>query len=78
MKSVCYEDWKKKRRTGFLTAVGVENSLGEVRVGKRPRDPEKEALLIRLETARRERYLQSGKLQILGPRLWKWRIDTDN
>lgn len=75
MKSVRYEDWKDKRRAGFLAAVNVENALSERRVGRRPRDPEKERILIRLETARRERYIRSGKLQILGPRLWKWRID---
>ena len=74
MKTVQYEDWKKKRRAGFLTAVGVENTLSVPRIGKRPRDSEKEQLLIRLETARRKRYIQSGKIEILGPRLWKWRI----
>ena len=78
MKSVNYEDWKVKRRAGFLAAVQVENALSERRVGRRPRDPGKEQILIRLETARRERYIASGKLQILGPRLWKWRINSDD
>lgn len=59
----------------FATAVDVENAFSGPRVGNRPRDPEKERVLIALETARRNSYIESGKLQILGPRLWKWRID---
>lgn len=75
MNSVRYEDWKKKRREGFLAAVAVENKFSGPRIGNRPRDPEKEQVLIRLEKARRKRYIESGKLVILSPRLWKWRID---
>ena len=75
MRSVRYEDWKKKRRDGLLTAVDVENAFDGPSAGRRPRDPEKERLLIELEIARRNRFIKSGKLQILGPRLWKWRID---
>lgn len=78
MRTVRYEDWKKKRREQFLTAVDVENRFPGPQAGNRPRDPEKERLLIRLETARRQRYLDSGKLQILGPRKWRWRIDFKN
>lgn len=75
MKSVAYEDWKAKRRAGFVTAVDVENTFGERRSGGRERDPAKEKILITLEKARRDRYVRSGKLTILGPRLWKWRIN---
>lgn len=78
MKSIDYEDWKKQRRGKFLISVGVENSLGGRRPGMRPRDPEKERILIRLEMARRQRLIDSGKLRILGPRLWQWRIDTED
>lgn len=75
MRTIRYEDWKKRRREMFRTAVEVENRLGGPSGGNRPRDPEKEQLLIRLEMARRQRFIDSGKLQILGPRKMRWRID---
>jgi hypothetical protein len=74
MKSIRYDDWKKQRRTKFKTAVAVENSFNEPYVGQRPRDPEKERILIRLEKARRDRLIRSGKIEIIGPRKWRWNI----
>jgi|GEM_PF-6288270 len=75
MRSIDYEDWKKRRQGQFLTAVEVENRFMGPHIGRRPRDPEKEQLLIKLEKARRQHLIDTGKLEILGPRLWKWRID---
>jgi hypothetical protein len=45
--------------------------------GRRPRDPEKERILTQLDRARWQRYLDSGEVQIIGPRLWRWRIDVE-
>gem|GEM_PF-2981277 len=43
--------------------------------GNRPRDPEKKRLISELDKARFDRYIASGKLQIINLRHWKWRID---
>jgi hypothetical protein len=75
MKTVDYEEWKKRRQVRFAGAVGVENRIGGRKPGNRPRDAEKERILIRLEMARRRRFFESGKLRIAGPRLWEWRTD---
>ena len=75
MRSISYEQWKEKRRSSLAAAVLVENAFTKRVAGERERDPEKEKLLIRLESARRQRYIESGKLQILAPRKWRWRID---
>lgn len=74
MRSINFEDWKKARKAKFRLALEVENSLSERSPGRRPRDPEKEELLIRLEKSRKEKMIASGKLEILGPRHYRWRI----
>jgi hypothetical protein len=76
MKRVDYQDWKreiaKKRRRLFV----LEATYTGRAAGRRPRDPEKERVLTQLDIARWKRYIESGKVQIIGPRLWKWRIDA--
>ena len=43
-------------------------------------DPERERLFVELDKARWKRYLESGKIEELGPRQYRYRIDgpTDN
>ena len=49
-----------------------QQPTGERRVRNRPRDPEKQELLIQLDLKRWERMLASGELEELGPRCWRW------
>ena len=74
MRRMRLEDWKKERKTRLPIAVDVENSLPDHLPGRRPRDPEKEQILIALESARLERFIKTGKIEIIGPRHWRWRI----
>ncbi len=74
MRTISFEEWKKQRKAKFAIAVEVENRFPHRLPGRRPRDPEKEKILIRLEKARRQRMIESGKIEILGPRHWRWRI----
>lgn len=41
----------------------------------RPRDPEEEKILIRITLNRFRRWLETGKLQVISPRKWRFRID---
>ena len=75
MRCVSYEEWKKERKSKFAIAIAVDNSLPERLPGRRPRDPEKETLLIEVEMSRRQRWIETGKLEIIGPRHWKYRVD---
>jgi hypothetical protein len=75
MRRISLEDWKKERRAKFKIAVDVENSLPDRLPGRRPRDPEKEKILIQLEKARREQLIRTGKIEIIGPRHWRWHIE---
>lgn len=65
-------------REDIDTIVGPPSSTRPDRYERVDDDPERKRLFIELDKARRQRYLQSGKLQILGPRLWKWRIDFND
>lgn len=75
MKSIDWKLWKKERAARFRRAIELENSFHGRAAGRRPRDPEKEKLLADLDKARWKRYIESGKLEALGPRKWKWRVD---
>lgn len=76
MRRIEYRDWKQeiaqKRRRLFVLEARFQGRAP----GRRPRDPEKERVLAQLDRARWQRYLDSGKLQVIGPREWKWRIDV--
>jgi hypothetical protein len=71
MKTRNFEDWQSRRRA-FLQ----ERSLLDTTRGRksRPRNPEKRELLLRLDIARREAWLRSGRLIRIAPR--RYRIDT--
>ena len=75
MDRIDYNEWKRQRPRFRRILLDLENTFQGRAPGNRPRDPEKEKLLARLDRARFQRYLKSGKIEILGPRRWKWRID---
>ena len=76
MRTVDWREWKERRKTWRSRSLAIENRFVGRAAGRRPRDPEKERVLTQLDVARWKRYLESGKVEILGPRLWKWRIDV--
>ncbi|MCE5321730.1 hypothetical protein LLG46_00275 [bacterium] len=75
MKKVDYRDWKRRKQEIFLKLIDAENRFEGRVPGRRPRDPEKEKVLLDLDKARRTRYIETGKMEILGSRRIKWRID---
>ena len=75
MRRVNYEEWKKSRRVVFDRLLEVENRFQGRAAGRRPRDPEKERILVEMDRARRDRLIESGKLEIVEPRRWKWRVN---
>lgn len=70
-----YENWKRRKPEFRRVMLRLQNKFEGHAPGNRPRDPEKEKLLTRLDIARFERYLATGKIEIVGPRHWKWRVD---
>lgn len=74
MRRVNYEEWKKRKHEFIEKLIEVENTFHDRVPCNRPRDPEKEKIAIEMDKARKARYIASGKLTILGPRKWKWRI----
>jgi hypothetical protein len=77
MRTIKWEEWKKQKREFTLKLLELENTYQGRAPGRRPRDPEKEKILARMDKERMERFIATGKLQILGPRLWKWRVDFE-
>jgi len=75
MRTIDYAEWKKTKGERVRKAIAIDNAHPERAIGRRPRDPEKERILIQMTKARIARNIETGKLQILGPRHWKWRID---
>lgn len=75
MKQLDYEEWKRRKRERFAAFAKVESRFEGRVPGNRPRDPDKEKILIRMDIERRRRYIESGKLEIVNPKFWKYRID---
>ena len=75
MRRINYEEWKKSRHVVFDRLVEVENRFHGRAAGRRPRDPQKEKILMEMDRARRDRLIASGKLEIVAPRRWKWRVN---
>ena len=71
-----FDDYlKANKRALFLArweALAAQPS-GERRIRNRPRDPEKQQLLMELDQKRWERWQAEGKLVQRGPRHWEWR-----
>ena len=75
MKRIDFSEWKKQKSRLLQIRLRTESPFEGRLVGNRPRDPEKERILSELDKARWERYLQSGKIEKLGPRRYQFRID---
>ena len=75
MRSIDFEQWKRDKVARRAAVLAVDSRFQGRAAGRRPRDPKKEKILLEMDIARRERYIQSGKLEIISPRRWKWRID---
>ncbi len=75
MRKISYEKLKECRSERVRALLAVENTFQGRAAGRRFRDPEKEKLLAEQDRARMRRYIESGKLEVTGPRKWKWRID---
>lgn len=67
MRKIKYEDLKREKKERFRELIDLENRFEGRVAGNRPRDPEKEKVLIKLDKARMKRYIESGKLEILRP-----------
>jgi hypothetical protein len=78
MRSMEFEEFMRIRREKRLRLIALENTFIGRAPGNRPRDPEKEKLLTKMDIERRRRLIESGKLEVLGPRLWRWRVDFNN
>lgn len=70
-----YEEWKERRRSLASKHYKLQEKFDGRAPGNRPRDPEKERLLIKMGKARLKRWIESGKIEIVSPREWIWRID---
>ena len=66
-----WEEWKK-RKPEFMRRFFESEPRRLPR--RRPRDPERERVLIELDLERRRRWIESGKLVELGPRHWRLNI----
>lgn len=69
-----YEDWKAQRRSLLAKQIAIEETFIGRASGGRPRDPEKERLLMEMDRRRWDRLIASGKLEKIGPRKWRWRV----
>ena len=72
------EYYKENKSRLFHQRVQSLNALpaGERRVRNRPRDPEKQELLIQLDLKRWKRMIATGELEELAPRRWRWNTIT--
>ncbi len=75
MRTIDYAKWKLQLKSRRKRLLDLEQKFEGHAPGNRPRDPEKDKLLTKLDIARFERYLATGKIEIIGPRHWKWRVD---
>lgn len=68
-----YDTHKKENQAKFALRrlrAGVRR-----RARRRPRDPEEELVLLRMARDRRQAWLASGKLEVLGPRQYRLNLD---
>ncbi len=70
-----YEDYYQKNKERLWRsrlAVLAQIPSGERLTRQKPRDPDEEKLLIKMDLLRRERMIASGELEQLGPQHWRW------
>ena len=74
-KPVNYDEYRRQNQGRYLRCLAALEERYQGRTARqRPRDPEEERLLLRLDIARRDRLLASGELEQLGPRHWRWNL----
>lgn len=73
--AVSFEEYARASRGRYLRIFAAMGERYQGRVPRqRPRDPEEERLLLRLDMVRRDRLIASGELVQLGPRHWRWNL----
>ena len=73
---VTWDDYIRENKSRFFWARFerlAQSPEGQRRIRNRPRDPEKQALLMDLDEQRWRRMIASGELRQAGPRHWVWR-----
>ena len=75
MRRVDLKEWKKQRSLVFETMIRTDNSFEGRATGKRPRDPEKERILSALDIARWQRWIGTGRIEVLGPRRYRLNVE---
>ncbi len=78
MEIIDYDEWKRQKPAVTRARLRADERFQGRAPGRRPRDPEKEQVLARLDKARWARHIASGKLIMVGPRKWMWRVDFDD
>lgn len=72
MRKIDFQDWRQRRKTFLRTSA----RLGAARAAsRRPRDEEEREILLRLDRARLEGWLASGRLVRLGPRHFRFNLE---
>lgn len=72
-KVIDYETYRRKKMPEYRRKLALlRGRQTERTVRQRPRDPDEEALLLRMCQDRRDYLLASGRLERLGPRHWRW------
>ena len=70
-----YNEWKEQKCERWERQVRAESDRPGRLPGRRPRDPEKERLLTEMLKARWQQLIDSGKLEVVGPRKYKWHTE---
>ena len=73
--SVNFDKYLKDNRVKFKKKqLSVYNSFQGRCPRQKPRDPIEERLLIESTIRRWKRFINSGELTEIAPRIWRWRI----
>jgi hypothetical protein len=74
MRTINYKEWKKQRGEVHSRILQLNSQFSGRASSNRPRDPEKENALIEMDKARFQSYIDSGKIVIVNPRKWIYKI----
>ncbi len=74
-----YETYRREKMPEYRRKLALLRSRqGKRTARQRPRDPDEEALLLRMCQDRRDYLLASGRLERVGPRHWRWHSLEDD
>lgn len=68
------EGWRRRQRMLRELHKRSPRSVDGWVTGGRGYDREKEELIVHLAKARWQKWFETGKIEIIGPRHWRWRI----